>query len=87
MRNKKGLFFLTGGALLLAAALSLALYNLWDDNRAGTEPQQALEILQQLPAAAEPLTERRQDAPAASGGKECAGLYTLPRNEHADGEN
>ena len=56
---------MTGGALLLAAALSLALYNLRDDNRAGTEPQQALEILQQLPAAAEPLTERRQDAPAA----------------------
>ena len=55
MRNKKGLVLLTGGALLLTAALSLALYNLWDDNRAGTEPQQALQILQQLPAATESL--------------------------------
>lgn len=79
MRNKKGLFFLTGGALLLAAALSLALYNLWDDNRAGTEPQQALEILQQLPAAAEPLAERRQDAPAAPAVSMCRIIYAAPK--------
>ena len=34
MRNKRGLPFILGGLLLIAAALSLSIYNIWDDNRA-----------------------------------------------------
>ncbi|MCI8422100.1 MAG: sortase [Lawsonibacter sp.] len=34
MRNRHGLGFMAGGLLLLAAALCLSIYNIWDDNRA-----------------------------------------------------
>ena len=36
-----------GGLLLIAAALCLTLYNLWDDQRAGRAVQQTLEQMAQ----------------------------------------
>lgn len=53
MRNKKGNFLIVTGLLLMAAALCLAAYNVWDSARAGEQAQKALGQL--LPAIAEPV--------------------------------
>lgn len=46
MRRKgRGTFFLAGGALLLAASLGLAGYNLWDANRAAAASGAVMEVL------------------------------------------
>lgn len=46
MRRKgRGTLFLTGGALLLAASLGLAGYNLWDANRAAASSDAVMEVL------------------------------------------
>lgn len=46
MRRKgRGTLFLAGGALLLAASLGLAGYNLWDGNRAAASSGAVMEVL------------------------------------------
>ena len=46
---KKGTLSIIAGLLLIAAALSLTAYNLWDDRRAGAEAQRILtELLPQI---------------------------------------
>ena len=53
MQNKKGLFFLRAGLLLIAAALCLVGYNLWEGYRVG---QITADTVQQLHAYIEPET-------------------------------
>lgn len=48
MKNKRGLPFILGGLLLIAAALSLSIYNIWDDNRATAAVDEAIEELDVL---------------------------------------
>lgn len=43
--KRRGLFSLTAGALMLLAALLLAVYNLWDGNRAASSSGAAMEAL------------------------------------------
>lgn len=43
--RKRGTVLMLSGILLLTAALSLTLYNLWDENRAGHTAQAAVEYL------------------------------------------
>ena len=42
---KKGTVFIAAGLLMMAAALFLTVYNLWDDHRAGVEAEEVLEQL------------------------------------------
>lgn len=42
MRFKKGTFLITGGLLLIAAALLLTVYNIWDDYRTGVATDEVL---------------------------------------------
>ena len=44
---KKGTLIIVLGLLLIAAALCLIGYNLWDNNRAGEESQQVLDVLEE----------------------------------------
>lgn len=54
MKNKSGSFFLTGGLLLIVAALFLSVYNLLDEQRAASSVSAALEQLElAVPPAAE----------------------------------
>jgi len=46
MRTKKGLAFIDGGLLLLAAALLLTGYNLWDSWRAKQEAGKIAAVLE-----------------------------------------
>ena len=46
MRRKRVAIFLTGGVLCLLAALSLTLYNVWDEQRAEASVQSSVELLQ-----------------------------------------
>ncbi|MGM9538978.1 MAG: sortase [Candidatus Onthomonas sp.] len=48
MRNKKGVLFICCGLLLIAAALSLTVYNLYDSFRAGDSARQAMHQLENL---------------------------------------
>ena len=49
-KRKPGTWLMTGGLLLIAAALLLTGYNLWDEWRAGQTAQQ---VLEQMPVIAE----------------------------------
>lgn len=52
MNKKKGSILMMGGLLLMAAALFLTCYNLWEEHRAEVSASAALEqILPELPAA------------------------------------
>lgn len=58
MRNKKGVTLISIGLLLIAAALSLAGYNLWDEARAERSARQAAERLEAcVPAPPSPAPE------------------------------
>lgn len=46
MRNRKGVLWMAAGLLLLAAALLLTIYNLWDEERAA---KSMLSVLQAFP--------------------------------------
>lgn len=45
MKNNKGTIFIIGGLLLIASALFLSVYNLWDEARALREADSAIEQL------------------------------------------
>ena len=45
MKNRKGTVLIVIGLLLMVAALSLVLYNVWDNYRAGTDSDSVLERL------------------------------------------
>ena len=47
-RKKKGTWLMTGGLLLIAAALLLTCYNLWDERRATSSAGEALRELETL---------------------------------------
>ena len=47
-RKKKGTWLMTGGLLLIAAALLLACFNLWDERRAANSAGEALRELETL---------------------------------------
>ncbi|MCD8341881.1 MAG: sortase [Clostridiales bacterium] len=47
MRRKGGVLFMVLGVLLLAAALALVLYNNWDNDRAGSDAEDALGVLEE----------------------------------------
>lgn len=56
MNKKKGSILMMGGLLLMAAALFLTCYNLWEEHRAEVSASAALEqILPELPAAEAPV--------------------------------
>lgn len=56
MNKKKGSILMMGGLLLMAAALFLTCYNLWEERRAEASASAALEqILPELPAAEAPV--------------------------------
>lgn len=46
--GKKGTFFITIGLLLLAAALLLTVYNVWDSHRAGVAAQETVQSLKTI---------------------------------------
>lgn len=56
MNKKKGSILMMGGLLLMAAALFLTCYNLWEERRAEASASAALEqILPELPTAEAPV--------------------------------
>ena len=55
-KRKPGTWLMTGGLLLIAAALLLTGYNLWDEWRAGQTAQQVLEQMPEPPEHEEPST-------------------------------
>lgn len=65
MKNKKGILFITGGLLLVASALTLTGYNLWDESRAGKEVES---LAKQLRAEAE-ITVSFEDTGVQSNDK------------------
>lgn len=62
-KNKKGFPLMAAGLLLIAAALFLTLYNLWDERRAGSEAGEILEQIGQVIPAETPA-DVPADAPA-----------------------
>ncbi len=65
--RKKGSILIAMGLLLIAAALSLTLYNIWDGNRADQAAQSTVQALRELiPQKGEDRTEPEEEtAPAA----------------------
>lgn len=59
-RQKPGTWLMAGGLLLIAAALLLTGYNLWDEQRAG---ETASRVLEQMPV----TTEKPEPSPDADG--------------------
>ena len=59
-RRKAGTFLITAGILLLAAALALTGYNLYDDYRAGRSADHILESLEQTAASSDTETGRSE---------------------------
>ena len=60
--GKKGTFFITIGLLLLAAALLLTMYNVWDSNRAGVAAQETVQSLKtMLPSPGETASEPTEE--------------------------
>lgn len=63
--GKKGTFFITIGLLLLAAALLLTAYNVWDSHRAGAAAQEAVQSLKtMLPSPGETAPEPTEETSA-----------------------
>ena len=63
--GKKGTFFITIGLLLLAAALLLTVYNVWDSHRAGVAAQEAVQSLKtMLPSPGETASEPTEETSA-----------------------
>ena len=63
--GKKGTFFITIGLLLLAAALLLTMYNVWDSNRAGVAAQETVQSLKtMLPSPGETASEPTEETSA-----------------------
>lgn len=59
MKRKRGLPFIVIGLLLIAAALSLSGYNIWDENRAAESVEQTMEAI--LPLIPEPPTPQPEN--------------------------
>lgn len=51
MRKKRIVFFITCGVLCILAALSMTIYNIWDEHRAEESAQSGLQLLQAAIAA------------------------------------
>ena len=66
MKHKKpGTWFMMGGLLLMAAALLLTLYNVWDERRAAASAEDAAQALENaLPEAVNPSDPEEQEIPA-----------------------
>ncbi len=47
MKRKRTIFFLTAGVLCIAAALSLTLYNVWDEQRAEVTVAESVTLVEQ----------------------------------------
>lgn len=77
--GKKGTFFITIGLLLLAAALLLTAYNVWDSHRAGAAAQEAVQSLKtMLPSPGETAPEPTEETSAQE--------TTIPAEEAAPPE-
>lgn len=64
MKNKKGFGFIFLGLLLIAAALSLAVYNLYDAHRATQSVRQIIDQMDTILVSTEPVqTEQSTQAP------------------------
>ena len=64
-RKKKGTWLMTGGLLLIAAALLLACFNLWDERRAANSAGEALRELEAVrPEEAEATEPGEAEIPA-----------------------
>lgn len=78
-RKKPGTWLMRGGTLLLAAALFLTGYNLWDEHRAGESVRR---ILAELPGAPEQSGVPEQpEAPVAPNGTEIPDYILDPGRE------
>lgn len=64
MKKKKGKILITGGLLLLAAALSLTVYNVREARRAGDTSQKAVEALERE------IAEKREAAETGGDGQQ-----------------
>ena len=89
--GKKGTFFITIGLLLLAAALLLTVYNVWDSHRAGAAAQEAVQSLKtMLPSPGETAPEPTEETSAqetTAPTEEAAPLeQTLPPAPLLEGE-
>ena len=72
MKKKKGRFLIRSGLLLIAAAVALGAYNVYDGHRAGSAVQESVNFLEQLIA---PADERIDDSGSA---------YTADKNDGQD---
>ena len=89
--GKKGTFFITIGLLLLAAALLLTVYNVWDSHRAGVAAQETVQSLKtMLPSPGETAPEPTEETSAqetTAPTEEAAPLeQTLPPAPLPEGE-
>ena len=81
MKNK---FWLYGGLLLIAAALCLTVYNLWDEKRAGDSAEELLQQYQALKSGtpdSEPEEAEASDsevADIAADSRKYAGVLEIP---------
>ena len=57
MKAKRGMALIVGGLLLIAAALGLTAYNLWDNKRVERRSAEALAVLSAGLPRAEPAGE------------------------------
>lgn len=85
MRNKQnkrpGLTWIAGGLLLLTAALSLTLYNIWDDHRAGQAAQDVVEQLDEIipkPVAEPTIIPEREMPTEEIDGERYIGELSIP---------
>ncbi len=74
---KKSKAMLAGGLLLIAAALCLAGYNLWDAHRAADSVESIIRGMQELTAEGTPETNTPDVSTSfrAAGGSRNTGLY------------
>lgn len=56
-KAKKGTLLMVAGLLLIAAALAVLLYNVWDGRRAGAESENVAQVLEQV------IAEHRNHSP------------------------
>ena len=86
-RKKKGTWLMTGGLLLIAAALFLTCFNLWDERRATNSAGEALRELKAVrPEEAEATEPGEAEIPAVAGEEGATRHYCGRRDGGDDGK-